>query len=292
MKRSRLLLLGATLAAGLITTSAIALPVAPAHAVANPEVESRQSANNTQSVKELSVPCDQGEFAYGGGGSITGGGAGNVALQAVVPVGNPPTAFRVRAAALGAVTGAWNVTAWAICGTFTAGLQVVPDSDGPNTVRSKETDSRCPTGMQMYGTGFEISPSGNGTVLVHDIIPGITLAPRSVTVRATARPNMTPNWSMDGFAICANPAATKRIDQAQLVPGSNPSRSVSKACENGSTFAHGLGAQTFGSDTNLDGRLALSSMFPPSNRSGGAIAGENGTVNENWQLQVYVICSI
>lgn len=292
MKRSRLLLLGATLVAGLVTVPVVALPVAPAHAVVNTEVESAASASNTASVKEIPVNCDQGEFAYGGGGSITGGGTGNVALQAVAPVGNPPTGFRVRAASLGSAVGSWSVTAWAMCGTFTAGLQVVPDTDGPNTVLSKETDSRCPEPTRLYGTGFRISNSGDGTALVHDIIPGTSVTPRGVTVRATARPGLTPNWRLDGFAICANPAASMGINQATTNPSSNPSHSLTKVCENGDRFLHGLGAQTLG-PASADGRIALSSMFPTSNRSGGAIAGENANaVPESWQLRIYVVCSI
>jgi hypothetical protein len=78
MRRSRLVLLGATLAAGLLTAAGVALP-APAHAFPNPVVKTAVSANNTTAVKEIPVNCDQGSFAYGGGGSISGGGAGNVA---------------------------------------------------------------------------------------------------------------------------------------------------------------------------------------------------------------------
>jgi len=292
MKRSKLLLLGATLAAGLITTQVVALPLPSAHAFST-NVESATSASSTTAAKNQDVNCDQGQFAYGGGGSITGGGTGNVSLQGVVPIGDPPTGFRVRAAALSSGIGSWSVTAWALCGTFTTNLHVVVDSEGPSTVRSKEAFAQCPTTQRMYGTGYDMSPSTNGTVLVHDIIPGTTLTPRSVTVRATARPNLTPNWSMDAFAICANGAAGQRIDAVSSTSSSAATRDISKTCENASHFAQGLGVQTFSAGTEVDGRIALSAMRPPNNRSIRGIAGENGAaVTENWQIRVYVICSI
>lgn len=292
MKRSKLLLLGATLAAGLLTTQVVALPLAPAQAFMT-GVESSTSTSSTQAAKTHDVNCDQGQFAYGGGGSINGGGVGNVSLQGALPIGNPPTGFRVRAAALSSGIGSWSVTAWALCGTFTTNLHVEVGSVGPSTARSKEVDAECPTSQRMYGTGFDMSPTTNGTVLVHDIIPGTTLTPRSVTVRATARPGLSPSWSMDAFAICANGAAGMRIDAASSMSTSNPTRDTSKTCENASHFAQGLGVQTFGATDAVDGRIALRAIRPPNNRSVRGVAEENGTaVGETWQLRVYVICSI
>lgn len=293
MKRSTSLLLGAVLVAGLVTAPVVLLPGTPAHAVPNTESKSATSAFNTQPVKEFSVSCDLGEFAYGGGGSINidGGPTGNVALQSVVPLGNPPTGFKVRAAALSSGIGSWSVTARALCGASTTNMQVVSDNAGPSSLRTKETVARCPDTLRMYGTGFDTSPTSDGTVLVHDVIPGTTLSPRSVTVRATARPDMSPNWSLVAYAICANPAATMRIDAASSTSSTSGTRDISKACTNNATFAHGLGVQTFGATDAVDGHIALNAMQPANNRTVRGIAAVNGTIGEAWQLRVYVICA-
>jgi hypothetical protein len=293
MKRSKSLLLGAALVAGLITAPVVVLPGTPAQAVPNTESESATSAFNTQAVKEMPVNCDPGEFAYGGGGSINvdGGPTGNVALQAVVPVGDPPTGFKVRAAALTSGIASWSVTARALCGASTTNLRVVADDVGPSTLRTKEADARCPDTLRMYGTGFDTSPTTNGTVLVHDVIPGTTLTPRSVTVRATARPNMSPNWSLVAYAICANPAGTMRIDAVSSTSSTSATRDISKSCTNNSTFAHGLGVQTFGATEAVDGQIALNAMQPANNKTVRGIAAVNGALGEPWQLRVYVICA-
>lgn len=294
----RRLLWGAALVAGSLTAPVIVPPVA-AHAVGTTTIETEASASNTVSVKQIPAECPQGSFVYGAGGSISGGGAGNVALQAVVPeaVGpgttGAPVRVRVTAVALGAVTGAWSVTAWAVCGPFTTNLQIVPASD-TSTLRAKEAQAQCPDSLRLYGTGFRIN-SGNGTVLVHDVIPGTSITPRSVTVRATARPGFTPNWTLDGFAICANPAPTMTIVQATTTSSSSTTKSLnSPICPTG-TRAHGIGAQTFSPvtpGTGVDGRIALTTMAQLFTTAGGAIASENGTsVTEAWQLRVYLLCA-
>ena len=289
MRRSRLLLLGATLVAGLVTVPVVALPVAPAHAVAPTVVESEPSPTNLDGVKEITVECP-GSFVYGAGGFITGGGTGRVAIQAVVPEGSPPTRVRVTAAALGLVSSAWNVSAWATCGPLTTGLQVVPESLTESLTQTKEVSPSCPTGMGLYGTGFRIT-QGNGNVLIHDVIPGTSVSPKGVTVRATMRPNSGVFWGLTGYAICANRASTMRIEQATTTATSNPTRNIDRICSDSATFAHGVGVQTFSAGDEVDGRITLSGMAALNNRSGFAAAGENGTVNENWQLRVYVICS-
>jgi hypothetical protein len=265
------LLWAAALVAGLIT----ALPAASAHAVTQTTVKTAQSASNTQAVKEIPVECPVGEFVYGAGGTITGGGTGNVALQAVVPEGNPAFRVRVTAAALGAVTGAWSVEAWAICGPFTTNLQVVSTPAGTSTARTKERAASCSDlGLAMYGVGYRVS-GGNGTVLVHDVIPGISVAPRSVTVRATARPGLTPNWGLEAFAICANAAPTMRVEQQTTTSTSTASRNIDRICGTAGTFAHGVGAQSFSAGDVVDGRIALNVMAALNTRSGFAAAGEN-----------------
>ena len=295
MKRSRLLLWGVALAAGLLTAPAIALPVAPAQAVNSITVVSANSASNSLTTKTITVDCPLGTSLYGPGGGITGGG-GNVALEAVVPEGNPPFRARVTARELGAFTGNWSVSAWASCGPFTNNLQVVPGNRASSTATTKEIDARCESagaGLRLYGTGFRVN-GGVGNVLVHDVIPGTSISPRSVTVRATARPGFTPNWGLDAFAVCATAAPTMGIEQASTTSTSSSSKGInSQNCPTG-TFAHGVGSQTSApapNTTAVDGRIALTTTAALFTALGSAAAAENGTVSDNWRLQVYVVCS-
>lgn len=291
MKRSRLLWGAAALVAGLLTPVAVALP---AQAVVPITVVTATSPSNSEAVKTITVTCPTGRFLYGAGGSIVSG-AGSVSLEAVVPEGNnpggPPTRAVVRAGELLTFSGSWSVSATATCGVSTTGLRVFSTAPGTSTETTKERNLSCPTGQALYGTGFRLS-GGGGNAVVHDVIPGVSFAPRSLTVRATARPGAIPNWGLEAFAVCANPATTMRIQQAVGALDSNTPKSVSGLCPSG-TVAHGAGAQTLSQNpgTAVDGRIALNTMSNLSSTTGTAAAAEHGTVTNDWRVQVYVICS-
>lgn len=293
------LLWGAVLVAGLVTAPAVALPVAPAQATPNTIVVSSESARSSSSTKTQPLECPATHpFVYGPGASINliSGTAGSVAVESVVPIGAQPRSIEVTAVELGTFTGTWSVIAWAVCGSFTADMQVIPDSSAQNSTElSKEADPECRTdlGDALYGVGFRVT-GGARNVLVHDVIPGTAATPRGVTVRATVRPGTTPNWKLEAFAICANASPTMRIVQAATVPNSNSSNGVSRICPSVGgvqLLAHGYGIQTRGDGADVDGRIALVTTAPLSTLSAGAGAVENGAVAQSWQVIVYVICS-
>jgi hypothetical protein len=290
MKRSRLLW-GAALIAGLVTTQTVALSAAPAHAVSSISVVSSSSASNSTASKTITVECPLGSFLYGTGGGVTGG-TGSVSLDAAVPEGNPPFRARVTATELGAFSGNWSVSAWATCGPFTNNLQIISTPASPSTATVKERSISCPTGLGLYGTGFRVS-GGGGNVLVHDVIPGTSIAPKGLTVRATARPGFAPNWGLEAFGICATAAPTMRVEQALTTLTSSATRGINRTCTTAGTVAHGVGVQTLSENpsTAVDGRIALSTVADLFSTVGSAGAAENGAVAENWKLQVYVICS-
>jgi hypothetical protein len=294
------LLWGAVLVAGLATAPAVALPAPPAQATPNTIIVSAESARSSSSTKTMPLDCPSTHpFVYGPGASINliSGTAGSVAVESVVPIGGQPRSIEVTAVELGTFTGTWSVIAWAVCGSFTADMQVVTGTTAQNTTASKSIDAGCDTGLgdAMYGTGFRIT-GGARNVLVHDVIPGTSVDPRGVTVRATARPGTTPNWKLEAFAICANESPTMRIVQASTLPNSNSSNGVSRICPvvGGTQLrAHGYGVQTLGdpAGTNVDGRIALITTAPLSTLSAGAGGVENGAVAQSWRVIVYVICS-
>lgn len=290
MKRSRLLW-GVALIAGVVAAQAVVVPVAPAHAVSSTEIVSNTSASNSTASKTITVECPIGSFLYGAGGRLFGG-SGSVSLDAAVPEGSPPFRVRVTATELGAFSGNWSVAAVGTCGPFTTNLAVHSTPASPSTARVKERSISCPTGQGMYGTGFRTS-GGGGNVVVHDVIPGVSFAPRSVTVRATARPNASPNWGLEAFAICATAAPTMRIQQTSTALDSTTQKGTSLTCSTAGTVAHGAGVQTLSENpsTAVDGRIALSTVGNLISAGASGSAAENGTVNENWRLQVYVICS-
>jgi hypothetical protein len=269
MKRRRLLW-GAVLVAGLVT-----LPAAPAHAVSSIQVVSGSSASNSTSSKTITVDCPLGSF-----------------LDAAVPEGSPPFRARVTATELGAFSGNWSVSAYATCGPFTTNLQVHSTPAGQSTALTKERNISCPTGQGLYGTGFRVTGGGGG-VLVHDVIPGTSISPRGLTVRATARPGFAPNWGLEAFGVCATAAPTMRVEQALTTSTTTPSKGINRTCQTAGTVAHGVGVQTLSESpgTAVDGRIALITNAALFSTVGSAGAAANGTVAENWRLQVYVICS-
>lgn len=292
------LLWGAALVAGLVTAPAVALPVAPAQATPNTIVVSAESTRSSSSTKTQTLDCPSTHpFVYGPGASINliSGTAGSLAVESVVPIGAQPRSIEVTAVETGTFTGTWSVIAWAVCGSFTADMQVIPGATAQNTAVSKSVDAGCDTalGDRLYGVGFRVT-GGARNVLVHDVIPGTSIQPRGVTVRATARLGTTPNWKLEAFAICANASPTMRIVQAATVPNSNPSNGVSRVCpvvDGVQLRAHGYGVQTLGETATVDGRIAMVTTAPLSTLSAGAGATENVAVAQTWQVIVYVICS-
>ncbi|MGM1063043.1 hypothetical protein [Saccharothrix sp. Mg75] len=289
MRPSRLLR-GVALVAGLVAAQAVVLSVAPAHASVPVTAVSANSASNSTATKTVTVDCPTGTFLYGAGGG-TNGGSGNVALTAVVPEGAPPFRARVTATEVTAFAGNWNASAWASCASFTTNLQVVVTATASNAVSPKEAHASCPNGLGLYGTGFRVT-GGTADVLVHDVIPGTSLAPRGSTTRATAQTGTAPTWRLESFGVCANPAPTMQVVQAQTTFTSTSSKGLSQTCPAG-TAAQGVGAQALGENpgTAVDGRIALTTMANLFTTAGSAGAAENGAVAGNWRLQVYVICA-
>jgi hypothetical protein len=288
MHRSKLL----APVAVVITTAGLLL-AAPAQAVsATTVVSQRSSLVGSETTKTVRVACPSGQFVYGPGAAISSGAGGNVTLQKVVALGSPPDLVEVTATEVnGSFGGSWNVTAYAICGPLTPNLQVVSSSAvGPSTASPKEANVSCPTGLRLYGTSFEIV-GGNGNALVHDVLVGIPSSPRSLTVRATARPGAAPSWSLRAIAICANPATTNRVVQLQTALDSSASKSVNHVCPAG-TIPHGVGAQTLGDPgTAVDGRVTIRTMAALATTVASVNANELGSLLENWRAQVYVICA-
>ena len=291
MRRTKLL--GRTALAILILSGVQLVSAPSARAVGSTTVVSAESLTSSTLSKTVTVTCPTGQFVYGPGAAISGGN-GSVTLERMFPVGSPrPTQVTVMARVVGNFSGDWSVTAYAICGVSTTSLQVVagpvvsPDSTSP-----KESIVRCPSNLRLYGTGFDTT-GGIGSVYVHDIIPGASVSPVSVTVRATERAGYTGRWSLRAYGICSNPAQSMRVVQADSATDSTSPKSVNHVCPSG-LRPHGVGVQTLGplgTGTAVDGRIVIDAVAALAATVGSTRASEISAIADNWRLQTYVICA-
>jgi hypothetical protein len=247
------------------------------------------SGMNSVSPKSVTVTCPNNTFLYGPGAAIQGGG-GQVTLETMRPMGAAnPTSAVVTAHEVGNYSGNWNLTATANCGPAVSNLHVEPGLLDPvDSDRVKESDARCPEGQKLYGNGFDII-GGLGNVFVHDIITTGVASLRSNTVRATEHGTYTQSWSLRSYAVCGNAASTQERIIRVSATDSTAEKSANRSCPVG-TEAHGAGAQVSGDTVDLDGRLTIDRVVA-GEFNGLAIGHENGTVNDNWNVTMYVVCA-
>jgi hypothetical protein len=165
------------------------------------------SDSNDKSVMAI---CPPGKKVVGVGGKVTGGFTffggtppnffGEVVMDGLVP-NAALTSVTVRASEdEDGFAEDWSLTAYAICANPPPGLQRVSASSPIDPDVARVTAS-CPAGKNLLGTGGEIFAS-KGQV-IDDLLPDKQL--RSVTVTGIQQSGIPPHWSVNAFAICANP---------------------------------------------------------------------------------------
>ncbi|WP_155373712.1 hypothetical protein [Catellatospora vulcania] len=269
--------------AALAVTAASVLAGAPASAVPNMSLVSAVSAVDSTAEKSAQASCPTGTRVLGGGGFISGGNR-QVHFTRLQALGSFDD-FAVSAAEISAYASAWQVHAYAICGTAPAGLEYVSFVTGSDSSASKAATATCPAGKQLISTGARVI-NGDGRVVINSLVPSAALTATTSTAYE-AQGGFAGNWSLYSHGVCANPLPGLQLVSALIGPDSNDDV-VGASCPAGK-FTHGLGATM----SSPAGQALYGGLYPSAALDQTvAIALEDADgYAANWSTRVYAICA-
>jgi hypothetical protein len=163
---------------------------------------SATSASNSSN-KTVTVNCPSPKKLLGLSGEINSPN-GQVLLEDITPVAGLASG---RVKAIEDQTGNpgnWSLTAYAICANPIAGLVRASRTSPSNTSNNKVVDTPCPVGKRVVSAAGDIN-TPNGQIVLDAVFsyPGNATAGFAAWEDDTGN---TANWSLTGYAICANSA--------------------------------------------------------------------------------------
>jgi hypothetical protein len=271
----------------LLTAGAANLVVGtPAQAVPGLDFASAASALDTTDTKSVSVPCPTGTKPIGGGFFVSGGSGGRILVTRLQAL-PPSNTYAVTATeADDGNPAAWRLHGYATCAPAPAGgLSYVSYSTLGNSNTTKAASVACPAGKKVLGAGARIL-GGDGQVVLDDLVPVASL--NSVTVAAYEdSTGYAGNWSLDAYAVCANPPANLSRQAADTTPADSTDDAVGIACPGG-TQLHGLGGEITGGQ----GEVMFGGLYPADLTTSVAVTIERtGGYAGDWHTRVYAICA-
>lgn len=193
------LLLGAV-AAGTAT------PATPAAAGSEPLLVAASSDYDSVKQKEALAQCPRGTRVLGGGGYVHNGGR-QVHLTRLQALGSS-NRFAAGATEFGGFTANWRVSAYAICGPAPSGLEYVSRSTKRDSTSPKSAFASCSSGKKAVSMGARVY-GGNGDVAITDIGIHNNNPNGAINVATVAgaeeHENITAEWTLWSFAVCADP---------------------------------------------------------------------------------------
>ncbi|WP_431931366.1 hypothetical protein [Micromonospora sp. RP3T] len=252
------------------------------------------SATNSTDFKTVTATCPAGKVLTGTGYELNGAG-GEVIVDDLRPnggVATAPTAVTVGAYEADAFAGNWSLTGYAICANPVPGLVRATVTSASNSNDFRSAIVSCPLGKVLTGTGYEMN-GATGEAVVDDLRPngGVATAPTAVTVGAYEADAFAGNWSLTGYAICANPVPGLVRATVTSPTNSNDFRSAVAVCPAGKVLT-GAGYElngVTGEGVVDDFRPNGSSIAPPTAVTSGAY--EEDAFAGTWNLTSYAICA-
>ncbi|MEU7907887.1 hypothetical protein [Actinoplanes sp. NPDC049118] len=288
----RLLIVGGAVAAVLAGAAAPASAAVPGHRV----VVTTSGFDATDFKTAPDAACPTGKRLIGTGYTTSSGLGNEIAVDEVIPVGSPdaaPTSARVGAAESDVTADrSWNVSASAICSDPLPGLQRVLANSAFNSNHSKSATAQCPAGKQLTGTGYSINGSA-GEIVIERVQPnnGPSAAPTAVSVHATESDPVAASWSVQAFAVCANPLpGLVQVAQQSSAFDSTQTKSATAKCPTGKILT-GTGYLTIAT-SGVGGELTIDSVRPAG--LGGSVevrAVEEDPFGGNWRVDAVAICA-
>jgi hypothetical protein len=202
------------------------------------------------------------------------------AASLVVAMGTLTAAQLVAAAPAGAVTGTQVV----------AGQVSANNSDSPKSARAF-----CPVGTTIVSGGGWVfvnsRPPDADRAVLSELRPVHTTSSGGVDSFEVSGHEMAPgtssNWTVQAFAVCAQPVPGLHVVQSARTNGSAPEQRASAFCASNERVL-GVGARLL----NATGQVALNGVSVGANTEAVAIADEDADgFNANWQLDAFAVCA-
>jgi len=274
---------GAILAAA----AAVAVLTGPfASAVAGLAVTTGRSVDRgSEGFKWVQAVCPPGTSVLGGGADISGG-ANSVHMSSMLPLAGFPDSFYATAMEdPRGYSGAWTLTAWAICGSGVTGWQIVQADVAaePGAIYAAAV-ATCPAGKKVIGVGGAIS--GGSPYVLDSVDPGEDLTDAFVEVLGDeTTPIDGSAWGAHAYAVCIDPVPGQQLVTA-TTGWSLANKTTSVTCPAG-TRAHGVGG-------GLRGALGQAHLDRLAPRTTGADvdARQDATgASSDWRAYAYAICA-
>ena len=273
----------------LVAAQVVVIGSGTAAAVSGIQVVVASSGYDSDASKGASARCPAGKNVLGGGGRVFDG-EGHVRLSGMNPTLDT---YRVIATeVLGGYDSAWEVEAYAICGTPLPGLEYVSaQSYAPSDANYAEAMAICPEGKRVVGVGGSVGwPDLIGNESLQWIMP-YDPTYVLVTVGRDTTLNSTLIMPVVANAVCAYPPAGYEIRFAVVPPaGSAPYTGrmlqVSTQCPAGKTvLGAGLGGFNFYGSARVDG------VFPTPDLGTVWTAARQPTASNPFRLGAWAICA-
>ncbi len=237
----------------------------------------------SSSDKSVTARCPAGKQLLGAGGEIVGAG-GQVGFEDITPsAALTSVVVRGREDQNGHAFD-WVLSAYAICATAPPGLERVVATSATSSA-DKSVTAVCPAGKRLLGTGADRT-GGAGQVTLTSMTPNAALT--SVTASAAEDLDGTlADWSLNAYAICANPVAGReRISAPSALDSSSPKPAVA-TCPAGKQLT-GIGGRIGGGG----GEVVFDDLIPADSLQQVNLTSyevEGGTPAD-WSASSYAIC--
>jgi len=259
----------------------------PAHAVPGMQLVSGDSAYDSETTKAATAYCPDGTRVLGGGGGIMDldvGLAARVQITRLQPIASTDS-YTATATEMGPYDETWQLTAFAICGEAPPGLEYQSYHTFNNSSVRKDATVVCSRGKQVIGTGAR-TEGGDGQVIIEDIVPAGSLHTVGVSAVEVSA-GYAGNWSMWGYAVCADPLPGLELRSAVHSPEYGADV-VGVSCSWPTKKVHGLGMRIDGAD----GGVMHGAMWPTEDLYIGQVSSSTGLAFVGaWSNTAYVICA-
>jgi hypothetical protein len=263
--------------------SALAVPGATLK-TATASFDSTASGGETGTVQAV---CPAGTKVIGGGATSIPA-TGKVRLIQMQPVQDSTGGRYVATAKADRTAGKYQLTAFAVCANNLPGLQIVSRTGAKSTSPFQLTGVACPAGEQVLGTGAAVKGGLGHVTIIEDSINTVTKTEMLAGAFAD-NTGLAGSWSLNSYAVCANPVPGYSIQQVASASNANPLKVATVTCPVGTTVhsgqavissANGEVLMTEGGAISADRRLVRA--------TGTARPGSN---TGNWSVIAFAVCA-
>ena len=248
------------------------------------------SLNNSNVSKTAKVTCPDGKRLINAGGYIVGGN-GLVGMDDVYP-DLTTNSVQVTGKETDPLSTNWWVSAVATCADEPSGLELVWTPSAAGSAFMMVATARCPGTKTVLGSGATIE-GGQGEVILDTITPngGLGAPATEVATEAFETGTFTGDWTLNAFAICADPLSGQQMVEDETVSGS-ANNGARAQCAAGQVET-GTGAEQVG----VYGVVNIASEYPIDGSAttaptattvyGEEIAATTGT----WSIKAFALCA-